>query len=377
MKFVKPTPITDSLFVSSTKAETDYTAWSATTIYAAGDWCMLTTGYHRVYQALIGKKSTVTMTIASPCVVSWTAHGLTDGTAIVFTTTGALPTGLTAGTTYYVKSPATDTFNVALTSGGAAINTSGTQSGTHTCGLASNYNKAPNSNSLTWLDSGPTGRWAMFDGTVGTVTSQATPLTVVVNPGAIDTVALLDLSGSSVQVTLTNGGSTVFDQTVTLVDTYPLFDWYGYFFSPIVTQSSLIITGIPPYPAGQLTVTVNAAVTASCGTFVAGTLIDIGGTSAGASLGIIDYSGKATDVFGVTSVTQRAYAKRFDINVIVDNGKLDYLSLQLASVRATPCIWVADETKSSLIVYGYYKDWDIAISYPTISEIHLTIEGLI
>lgn len=78
------------------------------------------------------KASTVTITIASPGVVSWTAHGLINGTPIVFSTTGALPTGLTAGTTYFVVSAATDTFSVAATSGGAAINTTGTQSGVHT-----------------------------------------------------------------------------------------------------------------------------------------------------------------------------------------------------------------------------------------------------
>jgi hypothetical protein len=72
--------------------------------------------------------SVVTMTIASPCVVSC-GLGLADGTPITFSTTGALPTGLLPGVTYYVKYINSASFNVAATSGGAAINTSGTQSG--------------------------------------------------------------------------------------------------------------------------------------------------------------------------------------------------------------------------------------------------------
>jgi hypothetical protein len=76
--------------------------------------------------------TTVTMTIASPCVVTDTAHDKVEGTEVIFTTTGALPTGLTAGTRYYVKSPTANAYNVAATSGGTAINTSGSQSGTHT-----------------------------------------------------------------------------------------------------------------------------------------------------------------------------------------------------------------------------------------------------
>ena len=77
--------------------------------------------------------ATVTMTIATPAVVTWTAHGLAANTAVTFSTTGTLPTGLTAGTLYYVLAPTTNTFTVSATVGGAAIPTSGTQSGVHSC----------------------------------------------------------------------------------------------------------------------------------------------------------------------------------------------------------------------------------------------------
>lgn len=74
----------------------------------------------------------VTITIASPAVIGATAHGLLAGAAGSFATTGALPTGLSAATTYYVINPTTNTFQVAATPGGTAINTSGTQSGVQT-----------------------------------------------------------------------------------------------------------------------------------------------------------------------------------------------------------------------------------------------------
>lgn len=76
---------------------------------------------------------TFTVTIATPAVFTKTGHGLVAGDPVLFTTTGALPTGLTAGTTYYVISSGlgANTFQVSTTLGGAAVNTSGTQSGTH------------------------------------------------------------------------------------------------------------------------------------------------------------------------------------------------------------------------------------------------------
>ncbi len=73
---------------------------------------------------------TATITIASPAVVTSTVL-YTEGAAIKFSTTGALPTGITAGTIYYAFNVDGLSFNL-LTAAGAVVNTSGTQSGTHT-----------------------------------------------------------------------------------------------------------------------------------------------------------------------------------------------------------------------------------------------------
>lgn len=72
---------------------------------------------------------TVTLTIASPCVITL-SNVLAEGTAIKLATTGALPTGLTAGTTYYLINVDGVTANLAASLTGTAINTSGSQSGT-------------------------------------------------------------------------------------------------------------------------------------------------------------------------------------------------------------------------------------------------------
>ena len=57
-----------------------------------------------------------TITIATPAVVTVTTAPA-NGTAIAFTTTGALPTGLTAGTPYYVFNRTSTTYNIATTGG--------------------------------------------------------------------------------------------------------------------------------------------------------------------------------------------------------------------------------------------------------------------
>jgi len=88
------------------------------------------------YNGLLATSKVVTMTINSPGIVSSSTLGpiLNSGDTIRFTTSGALPTGVTAGTTYYVKPTAgvPSQFQIAATKGGADINFTGSQSGTHT-----------------------------------------------------------------------------------------------------------------------------------------------------------------------------------------------------------------------------------------------------
>lgn len=56
--------------------------------------------------------ATVTITNASPAVITWVNHGFTSDDVVKFTTTGSLPTGLVVGTPYYVIPVSTDTFRV-------------------------------------------------------------------------------------------------------------------------------------------------------------------------------------------------------------------------------------------------------------------------
>jgi len=83
--------------------------------------------------------SAISISIASPGVVTWTGNGLIAGQMVVFFTTGTFPGGITASSNpaisiaYFVTSPAANTFEISTTPGGAAINTSGSYSGTITC----------------------------------------------------------------------------------------------------------------------------------------------------------------------------------------------------------------------------------------------------
>lgn len=74
---------------------------------------------------------TVAISIASPAVITLAGTQIA-GTPVKFQSTGALPTGLVAATTYYIVNPVSGSFEVAAAPGGAPIATSGAQSGTQT-----------------------------------------------------------------------------------------------------------------------------------------------------------------------------------------------------------------------------------------------------
>ena len=89
-----------------------------------------------------GTSSVVTITLASPGIISWAAHAQAIGNAIQFETTNALPTGLTAGTSYYVSALdyTADSFVVADTKAHAIAGTNSVNTSVSQAGVQSAYN---------------------------------------------------------------------------------------------------------------------------------------------------------------------------------------------------------------------------------------------
>ena len=230
-----------------------------------------------------------------------------------------------------------------------------------------------------WLDIGPTNRWAMFDKVVGTATSGTSPLTVVLTPGQINSIALQGLVAESVQVIVkdTVSGTVVFDQTIDL-EFAQITDFYEWFFEPFEVRSDAVLTNIPPYPDCEVTIIVSGATTVKVGLLVVGNSYEIGDTQYGAQIGILNFSVKSTDAFGNTTITPRGYARRMDIKVWMPAIYLNRTYQLLSELKDTPCIWIATDTSGyeSMIVYGFYRDFTIDIAYFSTNVCNLQIEGL-
>lgn len=135
--FLDATRIPNSYWMEFENADTDVVRSPiASDSYDRFYWASegLTPSYNTKNRITAAKKSgTVTITIASPAVVTLADHGLVVGDPVYFTTTGALPTGIVVSQYYFVTAvPSTSTFRFSSTPNGADVNTSGTQSGVHT-----------------------------------------------------------------------------------------------------------------------------------------------------------------------------------------------------------------------------------------------------
>lgn len=230
-----------------------------------------------------------------------------------------------------------------------------------------------------WQDLGKTNRCRMFDSLVETVTRHPEQIEVTIRPGAVvNSLALFNLKGKSVSVSMIDPiEGEVYRKTVSLVDA-GVSDWYDWFFEPIGRRTDLVLLDMPAYGTADIVVTVEAgAETAAVGHFVIGSVKSIGTALYGSAVGINDYSRKSTDDFGNTVVLQRSFSKRGEFDISLDTADVTRVQRLLAELRATPMVWIGEETYEATLLFGFYKDFQIVFAGPTVSDCSITVEGVI
>lgn len=249
--------------------------------------------------------------------------------------------------------------------------------------VANNTTTPPSATNAAWVDIGPSNKHAMFDTQVSTQTIVTGNMELVVKVASITTLAFLNVAASSVKVVIRDGlmGTILYDETKSLSGDTPL-DWYEYFYYDPEEQRT---TALFEYPVtlpstSYAYVTVYNTGSAAVGYCAFGKTNFVGLTQYGMTSGIIDYSKKETDEFGVTTFVRRPFSKRLSANLYIDNLQVSRVSRLLQNVRAIPCLFIASDDpvlEEAAIVFGFYRDFNIEISYPSLSMCSLELEGLI
>lgn len=246
---------------------------------------------------------------------------------------------------------------------------------------AANLNQVPTASPSWWVDVGPSNQWAMFDGALGSVTEDATAITVVLRPGPVSALAVMQVRAESVRVQIRDapGGATVYDRTETMNRAF-VDDWYEWTTAPFEYRPEVIFQGLPMYTACEIEVTLTADTLnpARCGELVVGTAHTLGNAQYGVKLGIVDYSRKETDAWGNTTLVQRAFAKTLDLPLILDATELAKAYGLLANLRATPCVFVPSGLArySACVVYGWVGEFSIELATFAKHYCNLQVKGL-
>lgn len=248
--------------------------------------------------------------------------------------------------------------------------------------LTSTTGDTPETSPTKWLDLGATNRWKAFDQKIGTSTTATGSIQWVFEPGqTLWSIGLLELVAESVRVQVSDAiDGVVYDRTQRLTGDMSSADWFTYFFEPVRRKSFALFDDLPSYRNPTITITVSglAGEEVGCGVCLLGQRHDFAdAVRCGASAGIVDYSKKTVDDFGNIQVTERAFSKRASWQFLVANSDIDKMQSTLASLRATPALYVGSDRFDATLVYGFYRDFDINIEYYTHSECTIELEGLI
>ena len=232
-----------------------------------------------------------------------------------------------------------------------------------------------------WVMVGATNKWRAFDNSIGQQSNAWSSISMTLNLNErFDTVAMFNIDAATVRVQISTPlDGSVWDVTYSLVEPLGVKDWWTYFYEPVRFRKDFYLGGLTPFSNSTVILTLDyIGYTVYCGEVVLGLSRELGFVQYGASVGIKDYSIKQVDDWGNYTVLERAYAKRADFTVWVDNIITSETAALLSLYRATPIVYVGSDLTdySATIVYGFYKDFNVEIAYPSYSVCTLTVEGL-
>lgn len=231
-----------------------------------------------------------------------------------------------------------------------------------------------------WLLVGATNRWKAFDKSVSSQSAQASTISYRIKPGrAVTNLGALNLKGgTSMRLRLVDPVyGEVYDKTISLSRIPVAVGWWAWFFGERTTPTQALFSGLPSFPGSELVIEITGTAELAVGVIVIGQERHFSlGVRMGARVGIQDYSRKERNEFGDVMVVERNFAKRASFSMLLLAREVDAFYDFLATVRATPCLWIGSNRYESTTVYGFYKSFDIVISYFDYSDCELELEGL-
>ncbi len=239
---------------------------------------------------------------------------------------------------------------------------------------------APELDPTHWLRVSATNRHKLFDLRNSSRTAQADSFYYRLQPGvAITTLDARGLIGcTSVRARLTDPAyGAVYDRTVSTAPVPPASDWWSFYFGVWTAGAGrALFDDLPAFPNAELRVDFAGTSDLAVGALVFGQARTWGrGVKYGVRVGIQDYSTKDTNRWGDLDLVEGAFADRATFSVDIRKTEVDNLKAFLATLRATPALYIATGLYEAASVLGIYKDFDILIPGPTWADCDINLLG--
>lgn len=242
-------------------------------------------------------------------------------------------------------------------------------------------NKEPGSADAAndWLDGGATNRYKCIDEKVGTQTTREDGIVIEVEASEfVNSVALLNVFANSIKVQMIDPvEGVVFEREAFTYDA-GVKNWWQYFFKPIRRRTDVVFDDLPLYAGVTLRIEliVPEGTVARLGTLIIGSRFDLGCARYGSSVGIRTHSIKEFDEWGSVFISKRPWAKRVELDLLIDTDRVDEVINELAPLESEACVYIGHSRFTTTIAYGFYRDLMTVLSGPRVSECTLTIEAL-
>lgn len=207
----------------------------------------------------------------------------------------------------------------------------------------------PEADPTYWQDVTPTQLWAPFDFYASTAASSTTAdITYVISGRYVTSIWVDGLAGTAVSVSAKDatGGTVVFTASQNLKK--PALGYWDYAYGKRTFVTAALFTGLPIYPAAEITVTVSAGSgsTRKLGSLVRGKALALqgagwGGTEWGPKAIPKTFTYRKVADDGTFTLQLRGSAVDLDCNAMIDVAYADDAVASLVSLQGRPIVWLA------------------------------------
>lgn len=246
---------------------------------------------------------------------------------------------------------------------------------------------APNLDTINWLDTGPTNRWAMLALDRNLQSTSTSTIIVAITPGiAVDALGLVGLQCNSATIVCTVSAVTKYTNTIVTLNR-PVVNWFQYFFAPFNYRPSAVMFNLPTLSVADaaiaiFTITLTGASTNKCGGVVLGNQVDLGKTQYSATSSALNFSTITRDVFGNATLVPRRSVPKTDQRTEIASWQVDILRAARTKLNATTALWCGMDDKTTedyfeaLVIMGIYKEFSISLDHPRNATVTLQIEEI-